>query len=356
MRIGIDGFPLTREKTGVGHYTRELTSALTSVSPADEFQLVMPSGGRGWWLYGLPRYCKRASLDLFHGTNFAIPLWGRCPSVLTIHDLSLLLYPETHEPHLVRRARRNLPLMLRRAAAVITPSEAVKREVCEVLKVRPDRVAAIPEAARAVFHRVSVSEASAVRQRFGIEDQFILFVGTIEPRKNLLNLFRAVDEIYRTTSLRPQLVIAGGEGWLTEDLHAYMKSMDSKERLVFTGYLEDEDLRALYSACSVFVYPSLYEGFGLPLLEAMACGAPVVTSNVPSIVETVGNVARLISPTDFRDLAEKVAGLLHDEAEREKRSAAGIEHVKQFSWEKTAAATLELYRAVVNRTRSRSAS
>lgn len=355
MRIGIDGFPLTRAKTGVGHYTRELTSALTSISPADQFELVMPSGGRGWWLFGLPRYCKRASLDLFHGTNFAIPLWGRCPSVLTIHDLSLLLYPETHEQHLVRRARRNLPLMARKAAAVITPSEAVKREVCEVLKVPQDRVVAIPEAARAVFRRIPASETTDVRQRFGIEDEFLLFVGTIEPRKNLLNFFRAVEEIYRTTSLRPQVVVAGSEGWLSADLHAYVKTMDSKERLVFTGYLEDDELRALYSACTVFVYPSLYEGFGLPLLEAMACGAPVVTSNVPSIVETVRKVARLISPNDFSDLAQGIVGLLQDETEREKRSAAGIEHAKQFSWEKAASATLELYRAVINRTRSRTA-
>jgi len=355
MRIGIDGYPLTREKTGVGHYTRELAAALTAQSPNDRFEIVTPSGGRGWWLFGLPRYCKQASLDLFHGTNFNIPLWGPCPSVLTIHDLSLLLYPETHEQHLVRRARVTLPLMARKAAAVITPCEAVKREVCEVLKVRPDRVSAIPEAARAVFHHVSALEAEPVRQRFGIDEEFILFVGTVEPRKNLINLLRAVDELLRTTSLRFQLVVAGAEGWLTSDVHEYLNSHDLDGRVIFTGYLHDEELRALYSTCRVFVYPSLYEGFGLPLLEAMACGAPVVTSNVPGIVETVGNVAPLISPADFKDLASGIAGLLQDEVEREKRSAAGIEHAKRFSWEKTASETLELYRAVINRKRSRSA-
>ena len=355
MRIGIDGYPLTREKTGVGHYTRELAAALTAQSPNDRFEIVTPSGGRGWWLFGLPRYCKQASLDLFHGTNFNIPLWGQCPSVLTIHDLSLLLYPETHERHLVRRARITLPLMARRAAAIITPCEAVKREVCEVLKVLPDRVSAIPEAARSVFHRVSASEAAPVRQRFGIDDEFILFVGTVEPRKNLLNLLRAFDELLKTTSLRPQLVVAGAEGWLTGDLRAYLDRHDLDRRVVFTGYLQDEDLRALYSTCRVFVYPSLYEGFGLPLLEAMACGAPVVTSNVPGIVETVGNVARLVSPQDFGDLAGGIAGLLQDEAERERRSAAGLEHARRFSWEKAASETLEVYRAVINRKRNRTA-
>jgi glycosyltransferase involved in cell wall biosynthesis len=349
MRIGLDGYPLTLEKTGVGHYTFELAQGLTAVSPADEFELVMPSGRRGWWLFGLPRYCQRASLDLFHGTNFAIPLWGRCPSVLTIHDLSLLLHPETHEQRLVRRARRNLPLMARRAAAVITPSAAVKREVCAVLKVPSARVFAIPEAARSFFYRVSPTETAAVRRRFGIENDFLLFVGTIEPRKNLLNLLRAMEELFKTTDLRPQLVIAGGEGWLSEEFNSYLSRMKMKERVVCTGYLRDEDLRALYSSCRVFVYPSLYEGFGLPLLEAMACGAPVVTSNVPSIVETVGDAARLITPTDFKDLAQGIGGLLQDDVEREKRSAAGIEHAKKFTWEKTASATLEVYRDVALR-------
>src|SRR5262249_10181210 len=152
---------------------------------------------------------------------------------------------------------------------------------------------AIPEAARASFQPVSFAEATAIRERLGIEDEFILFVGTIEPRKNLINLLRAVEELCTTTDLRPQLVVAGSEGWLSGDLDTYLHSMRMKERVVFTGYLQDEELRALYAACRVFVYPSLYEGFGLPLLEAMACGAPVVTSNVPSLVETAGEVARL---------------------------------------------------------------
>lgn len=348
MHIGIDGQPLTRVKTGVGHYTYELAQALTSISPADDFELITPSNNsRSWWAFGLPLYCRRASIDLFHGTNFTIPLWGKCPSVVTIHDLSLLLYPETHERQLVRRARRNLPLMTRRAAAVITPSETVKREVCEVLKITAERVVAIPEAARPSFMPVFPTESAAVRHRLGIDDEFILFVGTIEPRKNVLNLLRAVDELFRTTELRPQLVLAGGKGWLSEDVSSYLSTTDLKDRVVLTGYLEDEDLRALYSACRVFVYPSLYEGFGLPLLEAMACGAPVVTSNIPSIVETVGDVARLISPADFRDLAQGIACLLGDVAERETRSSAGIEHARKFSWEKTAAATLSVYRSVL---------
>jgi glycosyltransferase involved in cell wall biosynthesis len=347
MRFGLDGIPLEQKKTGVGHYTFELARSLAAIAPADEFELVAPSSRwsrRFWWSISLPRYCSRASLALFHGTNFELPYWSPCPTVLTIHDLSLFLYPQTHQQHLVRRARLKLPRTARKATAIITPSETVKSEVCEHLGVSSDKVFAIPEAARRNFYRVSLSESDPVCRRLGIEPEFLLFVGTVEPRKNLLNLVRAFAEILRNTLLRPQLVIAGGQGWLSNDLMTYLESSHIKERVLFTGHLSDDDLRALYSACRVFVYPSLYEGFGLPLLEAMACGAPVVTSRVPAIVETVGDVARLILPSDVEDVAQGIKCLLEDANERTHRSAAGMQHAKKFSWEQTASATLEVYR------------
>ena len=366
MRFGLDGLPLCKKKTGVGHYTFELGRALAAIASDHEFEIVSPSAfssidaslppnlklvnagldslrRRGWWSIYLPRYCRRASFALFHGTNFALPYWASCPTVLTIHDLSLLLYPETHEKRLVRRARVKLPLTARKATAIITPSETVKGEVCEHLGVRADKVFAIPEAARACFYPMPVAESRLVSERLGVEAEFILFVGTVEPRKNLLTLVRAFEQIIRSNSSKLQLVIAGEKGWLSGDLMDYLRDSQLGERVLFTGHLPDEDLRALYSACRVFVYPSLYEGFGLPLLEAMACGAPVVTSRIPSIVETVGDVARLISPTDVDDLARGITALLDDAGEREHRSTAGIAHAKKFSWERTASATWEVY-------------
>jgi glycosyltransferase involved in cell wall biosynthesis len=377
MRVGLDGIPLCEIKTGVGHYTFELARSLASIASEDDFELVSPSpylttnstepkrtlpsnlrlvhakvnrlGRRFWSSVGLPLYLHKASLTLFHGTNYDIPLWNRCPTILTIHDLSLLLHPETHEEHLVRRAAWKLPLMARTATAIITPSAAVRSEVRDLLHIKADKIVAISEAQRSSFHRVPLLETKPIRQRLGIEDEFILFVGTIEPRKNLLNLLRAFDEILRTTSLRPQLVIAGKKGWLSNDLFSFWSSAEIKSRVLFTGYLSDNELRALYSSCLTFVYPSLYEGFGLPLLEAMACGAPVITSRTSSIMETVGDVARLISPTDFHDLADAIIHMLQDSKERERRSTAGIQHALRFSWEKTAKATLDLYREVVKK-------
>jgi len=371
MRFGLDGLPLCKKKTGVGHYTFELGRALAAIASDYEFEIVSPSPfssidaslppnlklvnagldslrRRGWWSIYLPRYCRGASFALFHGTNFALPYWASCPTVLTIHDLSLLLYPETHEKHLVRRARVKLPLAARKATAIITPSETVKAEVCEHLGVSADKVFAIPEAARACFYPMPAAESRLVCQRFGIEAEFLLFVGTVEPRKNLLTLVRAFEQIIRSNSSKLQLVIAGEKGWLSGDLMDYLRDSHIGERVLFTGHLPDEDLRALYSSCRVFVYPSLYEGFGLPLLEAMACGAPVVTSRIPSIVETVGDVARLISPTDVDDLARGITALLDDASEREHRSACGIMHAKNFSWERTASATWDVYQKSSN--------
>lgn len=370
MRIGLDGYPLTEPRTGVGHYTLELARALAIACPADQFELIAPrpfesfagelealpnlklvkaksSSIRGhWWSVGLPLYAKRAGLELFHGTNFELPWWNRRRTVLTIHDLSTMRYPELHRPRLARRARRRLPLAAKLATAIITPTEAVRDEVCVQFRLAPDKVTAIHEAPRSSFQPLRLEETIEIRKRLGVKDEFLLFVGTLEPRKNLLTLLKALDQILRHTSFRPQLVVAGGEGWLMEETFSFMKESGVNEHLRLTGYLKDEDLRALYSSCQVFVYPSLYEGFGLPPLEAMACGAPVIASRIPALQETLADAAALVEPLDVDALAKGLAELLQDEERRRKMSAEGLKHAGQFSWEKAARLTRELYRRV----------
>ena len=370
MRVGIDGYPLAEPRTGVGHYTLELARALALISPADQFELVSPAPFEGaaldeieraqlpnlltsnprassirghWWSIGLPLYARRARFDLFHGTNFDVPLWKKRRSVVTIHDLSALLHPETHRSRLVRRARLRLPLVVRIADMIITPTESVKREVCRHFSVKPDRVTAIHSAARRSFQPVPFAQTAEIRKRLGVEDNFLLFVGTLEPRKNLLTLLKALAQIIEHSSLRPQLVIAGGEGWLMDDSFAFIKKAAIGERVRFTGYLSDDDLRALYSSCRVFIYPSVYEGFGLPPLEAMACGAPVIAGRIPSLQETLGSAARLVEPLDVDALARSIIEVLQNENQREMLGAAGPLHSGKFSWEKTARLTLGLY-------------
>lgn len=319
MRIGIDGLPLTEELTGVGHYTLELANHLAVATPADEIQLVSPRAylpslagqrelpanlgfvrsrvspiSRHWWSIGLPRCIRRQRLDLFHGTNFEVPLRRVCPTVVTIHDLSMLLYSHTQERKRVRRAQRRLPLMARASTMIITPTESVRNEVHEHLQIPLDRVVAIPEAARSCFRRLEPRQTIETRERLGVRHEFLLFVGTVEPRKNLSTLLRAFEEVVRVRQKPLQLVIAGRKGWLVDDLLDSLKHSPVAERIILTGYLADDDLCALYSSCAVHIYPSIYEGFGLPPLEAMACGAPVIASNIAAIKEVVGSRLTLL--------------------------------------------------------------
>lgn len=371
MRIGLDGYPLSEIKTGVGHYTYELSRhlALLAEECDDEYLLVSPRPfeqnaikdistldlnnrmrliekhtnfltGR-WWSVGLPRFLRRERLKIFHGTNHQIPLVGSCPSIVTIHDLSLLLHPDSHERRAVRRGRIFLPRVARRASLIITPTESVRREVIEHLGVSVDKVVAIHEAARACFYPATDEEATEVRARLGVETDFVLCVATLEPRKNLPRLLTAFGELLRATNTKSQLVLVGRKGWLVGDL---MRRMDDfGERVRWLGYVSDADLRALYSSCKLFVYPSLYEGFGLPPLEAMSCGAPVVASRIASIAEVTGDAACLVAPTDAEALAHTLVELWHDGAARIELATRGIRRAREFTWKRTAELTRAAY-------------
>ncbi|MBC8031739.1 MAG: glycosyltransferase family 4 protein [Pyrinomonadaceae bacterium] len=379
MRIGLDGLPLTAPKTGVGHYTFELARELAGLEPSTRFDLVYPSTyppvsfpdevalpanlklervrvgplGRHWWAAGLPRHISRNGIELFHGTNFDVPLWRRCATVLTIHDLSSLLHPETHTGRSVQRARRRLPLMVRTADAVITPTESVRGELSKRLNVTPEKIFAVPEAARECFRPMDFAETETVRGRLGVGDEFLLAVGTIEPRKNLAVLVSAFEEVIRAWPEHSlQLVIAGGAGWLSGPLFDAIRRSPARDRILLTAYLHDEDLRALYASCRAFVYPSIYEGFGLPPLEAMACGAPVIVSRIAALAETTGDAAWPFNPGNAGELTEKILGLLGDENARLNLSVAGRERAAQFSWEKTARLTWKVYEDALRRFRS----
>jgi glycosyltransferase involved in cell wall biosynthesis len=381
MYIGIDGLPLTAAKTGVGHYTYELALALANMDSSSQIEIVYPSTyppvslqeqgrdghlpdnlsairvpvgplARHWWSYGLPRYIRSSGLDLFHGTNYDIPLWRRCATVLTIHDLSHLLHPQTHEKRSVRRARRRLPLMARAADSIITPTESVRHEVCQHLKVNPEKVFAVPEAARACFRPMPFAATKEVRRRLGVSEDFLLTVGTLEPRKNLGVLVSAFAEVARALpGSKTQLVIAGGRGWLSGPLFAALERSPVRDRILVTDYLHDEDLQALYASCRVFIYPSLYEGFGLPPLEAMACGAPVIVSRISALAETAGDAARFFDPQSIGSLAESLLELMgNDNAENRSRlSTLGERRSAEFSWDRTARETMQVYIEAVRR-------
>lgn len=370
MLIGLDGIPLLFPKTGVGHYTAQLADALARIAPEHEFRLLYPSSfpvadlrfdgtpprnlgavrvpvgpiRKHWWSVGLPTYISREKIQLFHGTNYDVPLWRRCPTVLTIHDLSMLLHPETHEKRSVGRARRRLPVMSRAADAIVVPTEAIRREVCENLGPSEQKVFVAPEAAREFFHPVTFQEASGTRERLGIGDEFVLTVGTIEPRKNIPTLVNAFERLLQTESNRQlQLVIAGGNGWLAEPSLEAIKNSKACGRIVLTGYLHDRELRDLYSSCRVFLYLSFYEGFGLPPIEAMACGAAVVASNIPALVESTGGAAKVTDPRNADEIAQTISEVSNNDRLRAALSDAGRKRAAELSWRQTAIETIKVY-------------
>lgn len=386
MLIGLDAIPITEPLTGVGRYTLELARALARVAPSDDFELAYPSQyepikiecgdgearanltaarvrvgalGRRWWLVGLPRHARRRGYALFHGTNYEVPLRAPCPTVLTIHDLSAFTHAETQLARRARRLRLRLPLMARAATLVVTPTEAVRREACALLKLDPAKVFAIHEAPRAVFRPLAHDEAQARLERFKIAGDFLLAVGTIEPRKNLATLVRAFEKLTNEHEANGQgvaspardgaraplrLVVAGKEGWLTGELRALVAASPARARITFTGYVSDEELRALYSTCLAFVYPSLYEGFGLPPVEAAACGAPVVVSHIAAHLETLAERAALFfAPDNVNELARALTEIVRDEELRRRLARDGHERVARFTWEQAARATLEVY-------------
>ena len=288
-------------------------------------------------------------LDVFHGTNYCIPVYAPCATVVTIHDLSLFTQSETHEADNVTRGKRRIPLMARRASMIIAPSEWTRREITEQLGIRADKIRVIPEAAREVMKPAGEEECQRVLAKHNIRAPFLLYVGTIEPRKNLLTLIRAYHDLLASSAHAPRLVMCGGRGWLCDEVFRLVEKLQLQDQVQFTGYVEDGDLPALYSSARAFVYPSSYEGFGLPPLEAMACGAPVIASNATSLPEVVGGAGLMHAPDDQLALTQAMITLLDDEDTRRHFQRLGLEQAARFSWDRAARETQAVYDQVFER-------
>ena len=273
-----------------------------------------------------------------------IPLRG-IPTILTIHDLIFDKMPEHHKPLNRWYLNLALPLFSKRADHIIAVSEATRDDVIKTYGISPDKISVIPEAAAPRFTPQPTKTIQAVRQRYQLPDQYLLYVGTIEPRKNLERLLKAWEKLFQTKEV-PPLVFVGSRGWLSESFFNALEKSPFRNDVLLTGYVRDEDLPALYSAATAFVFPSLYEGFGLPPLEAMACGTPVICSNTSSLPGVVGDAALLCDPTDDLALEDALKRIVNDVDLRHKLSEQGLEQAAKFSWERTAKDTLAVYNRI----------
>jgi alpha-1,3-rhamnosyl/mannosyltransferase len=381
MRVIFNQLSALGPKTGIGHYTEQLFLGVLRQARAGEFE-GFPQGWVRWarrvgvhlrpYLEGkkagrsrlrravldqlrhwshvvvtqhFQRWCQRHSYTLYHEPNFN-PLPVDVPTVATLHDLSVVLHPEWHPADRVRHFERHFPQTLARCRHFVTDSDCVRREVIRELGVRPQRVTRIYNGIRATLGPLPADLVAEVLHRLGLPARYLLCVGTIEPRKNILRLLQAYCSLPGTIREGWPLVLVGGWGWSSRAVADYLHDVARHRGVVHVGYVSEEHLAALYNGARALVYPSLYEGFGLPPLEMMACGGAVVASAAAALVETVGRQAHLVAPEDLDGWRDAMAQVVTDDDwwHALRRGARAVS--RAYTWQRCAAETLDLYRTL----------
>lgn len=304
----------------------------------------------------LVRELRRRPVDLLH-VQYTAPPFCPCPVIPTIHDLAFEHLPETFKRRSWMQLRLTVRRTARRAAHIITVSEFSRRDIAETYRIAPERITVTPEAAPQMFAPAPSAEIERVRAQYKIEGDYILAVGSIQPRKNLDLLLAAYsDLIRRRTWLKlPRLVLVGKHAWLYEQTLRSVDSLGLSNSVTFTGYVPERDLPPLYSGALCFVYPSYFEGFGLPPVEAMKCGAPVITGNRTSLPEVVGEAALMVDPFDKDALAEAIRRVVDDAGLRRSLRERGFERARLFDWRETARLTLRAYERAIESSHDRGA-
>lgn len=365
MRIGIDAHMVGARETGNETYCLGLVEGLGELGGEHEFTVyvsdsnvmawldtrpgfgraVLRSTSNAWrLLVGFAASTRADSLDLLHVT-YNVPLFAGCPLVVSVHDISYVHFPEFFSARDRCVLSAYVPFSVRQAQRVITLSESAASDIERAYSVPAERIAVIPLAARAPYVPATSPDGDdPTLQRLTIRpgDPFILAVGNLQPRKNLTALVRAFASLPSGYECL-RLVIAGKAQWRQSELHALIDDLGLASRVTFTGYVSDQELAALYRGCTALVYPSLYEGFGLPVLEAMACGAPVICSNTSSLPEVAGDAAFLVDPMDVGSLASAISCVVGSHSLQRELRAKGLQRASRFSWRETARRTVQVY-------------
>ncbi len=388
MKIAIDYSLATGQQVGIGQYLSSLVPALLRIDRENSYTLYalwslthyllhpsmkvdFPKEGNYKAVYkhlpvpfqlfrylsvpGAPAAFREYMLggldaDVVHSCTFCVPRFRdrRKKLVVTIYDLTVITNPECHMKMNIRHCIAGAKDAIKYADSIIAISEHTKQDLIKYLGAPPELITVTQLAASGDYREVTDPEKlRSVRQRYDLPESYILFVGSLEPRKNVKTLFKAYSRMKESFKKEFPLVIAGAKGWLNSDIPELVKALGIEDRVKFAGYIDRADIAAVYSQAAVFVFPSLYEGFGLPILEAMGCGTPVITSNVSSMPEVAGNAAVLVSPTDAAELSAALESVLGDEGKRGEMRKKGFARASSFSWERCAKETLEVYRKVV---------
>lgn len=377
MRVAIDYTPAIYQSAGIGRFVRSLVSALAEIDHDTDYVLVYADPPRGvrpdfpqapnfstrripmpdraltvmWHRLSLPLPIDviTGPVDLFHSPNFVLaPVW-RAATVLTVHDLAFLLRPECAEAKLRDYLEKTVPRSVARSDFILADSENTQDDLICLLGVPPSKIEVIPGGVEERFKPVNdVAILDDVRRRVSGGAPFILNIGMIEPRKNLVRLIDAFEMLKKRLDIPHKLVLAGKRGWLSGPIYQRAKESSVSEDILFPGFVPDADLPALYSAADLFVFPSLYEGFGLPPLEAMACGTPVVVSDSSSLPEVVGDAALMVKAESTEDLANAMGLPFQDLDLRSRMVFRGTQQASTFTWRRSAEKLLAVYRRLVS--------
>jgi glycosyltransferase involved in cell wall biosynthesis len=366
MRIGIDARLVYYSQAGITQYILRLIQGLAEIDRENEFIILQSRKDKNFivdkanfkrvslWTpshHRLEQVALRVEisgldLDVLHNPDFIPPFHRNCKSIITIHDLAFLVYPH----FLTKESARyysQIDQAVKWTDHIIAVSESTKQDTIRLLGVPEHKITVIYESANPIYRPSKDQEIlEQTKSKYHIEGDFILFVSTIEPRKNLPTLLKAYRQLLDSYKASVKLVVVGRRGWLSEEVFTLVDELKLTNDVLFLGRLSIEDLPHLYNAAQLLVQPSFYEGFGLPPLEAMACGTPVVVSNVSSLPEVVGDAGLLVDPEDVSELTVAIWRVLTDQALREDLIAKGFKRAQCFSWEKTALQTLELYKRI----------
>ena len=371
MKIAIDTHMIGERETGNETYTSNLIKALLELDRGNDYFLYTTKPSRLTSRLaalsantkviqirpaipllrvplGMPFAAGRQGVNLLH-VNYVAPPWCPCPTVVTVHDISYEFFPEFFSLRDRLMLSTLVPLSVKGAAKVIADSENTKRDIIACYGLPEEKVMIIPVGVGSSFRPVTDEERlEAVKAKYGVKGKFILTVGNLQPRKNLIRLVKAFLLLRESESCdsKVQLAIVGQAFWRESEIYRAVEEEGLKGEVIFTGYVPDEDLPLLYNAAELFVFPSLYEGFGLPPLEAMACGTPVVCSNAASLPEVVGDAALMIDPYDVKAIAQAIFDVLSKPSLRGKLKAKGLRRAASFSWRETAKRTLQVYEEV----------
>ena len=376
MRIGINASKIFEVHTGVGRYTSNLCSSVLKTGRENDYYFYTPGRKSNttvaeaegtilgkpvvskqnnmlrilWEQMVLPIYSRKDGLDLFHYTDHALSLlFRKCPIIITVHDIAYLRLPNLLNTSRKIYKKNILQISIKKADIIIADSYATKNDIIEYFDIREEKIRVIHLGVESRFCSIDNVNVEEFRLENNLPSKMILNVGTLEPRKNVVSLIKAFRKLREKGGFKDyKLVIAGERGWLYKEIFKEVGHSDLKHDILFLGVVADEDLPMLYNCAEIFVYPTLYEGFGLPPLEAMACGTPVITSNTSSLPEVIGDAGIMVDPTDINSLCESMYILLTDKEMRNRLSSMGRERSSMFSWENTSKKILKVYDEVLS--------